>query len=115
MAFLQTWLIIVRVGLFPLSTAWCERNSEKSHRYLRILQRRWLWRSMGCEGGVYGPGVPFCGDTTGLSSIAIWQRNVYLILFLIACLVANVVLWMRRKCFSCSRCAPYLETNRSFL
>ena len=70
---------------------------------------------MGCEGEVYGPRVPFCGDTTRLSSIAIWQRNVYLTLFLVACLVANVVLWMRRKCFSRSGCAPYLETNRFFL
>ncbi|KAI0282907.1 hypothetical protein BC826DRAFT_1062677 [Russula brevipes] len=30
-----------------------------------------------------------------LRSIAVWQRNIYLISFLIACLVTNVVLWMR--------------------
>ena len=58
--------------------------------------------------------MPFCDDTTGSSSIAIWQRNVHLILFLIACLVASVVFWMRRKCFSRSGCAPYLWTNRYF-
>ena len=68
---------------------------------------------MGCEGKVYGPRVPFCGDTTGLNSIAIWQRNVYLILFLIACLVTNVVLWMRRECFYGR--ARHLETNRYIL
>jgi len=65
---------------------------------------------MGCEGGDYGPRVIFRGDTTGLSSIVIWQRNAYLILFLIACLVANIVLWMHCKCFSRSGCAHYLET-----
>ena len=61
-----------------------------------------------------GPRVILCGDMTELNSIAIWQRNVYLILFLIACLVANIVLWMRRKCFSRSDRAPYLETNPFF-
>lgn len=45
----KTWLIIVRVHPFPLRTAWCEHSSEKSRRYLRILQRHWHWRSMGCE------------------------------------------------------------------
>ncbi|KAI0298453.1 hypothetical protein B0F90DRAFT_1732613 [Multifurca ochricompacta] len=30
-----------------------------------------------------------------LRSIAVWKRNTYLILFVIACLITNVVLWMR--------------------
>ena len=69
---------------------------------------------MGCEGGVHGgPRVPFCDDTTGLCSIAIWKRNGYLILFLIACLITNVVLWMRRKCSP--GCARYWGTNQFFL
>ncbi|KAI9453596.1 hypothetical protein F5148DRAFT_459820 [Russula earlei] len=31
----------------------------------------------------------------GLRSIAIWQRNSYLLVFLVACLITNVVLWLR--------------------
>ena len=55
--------------------------------------------------------VLFRVDTTGLSSIVMWQRNAYLILFLIAYLVANVmVLRMHCKCFSRSDCAHSLET-----
>ena len=60
------------------------------------------------SGALWAAKVPFCDYTTGSSSIAIRQRNVYLILFLIACLVASVVFWMRRKCFSRSGCALYL-------
>lgn len=48
----------------------------------------------------------------GFDSVAVWQRNAYLISFLAACLVTNVVLWMRRESFT-SPVSPHASNGFS--
>ena len=69
-----------------------------SPRYSQILLRPWLWHSTHYAGELgdvrnFPPAV-----ITRSTSVAVWKRNDWLILFVVGCLVTNVVLWMRREC-----------------
>jgi hypothetical protein len=50
------------------------------------------------EPGDVRNGVPAAAITQP-TSIAVWKRNDWLILFVVGCLITNVILWMRRECY----------------